>query len=40
MLKNRKFEIVLVKKNSGVGIEVPKTPKAIKYSGKKIVVKL
>jgi len=40
MLKNRKFEIVLVKENSGVGIEVSKTPKSIDYIGKKIVVQL
>ncbi len=38
MLKNRKFEIVLVEENSGVGIEIPKTPKTIEYSGKKLIV--
>ena len=40
MMKNRSFEIVLVKKNSGVGLEVSSTSKAVKYSGKKIVVRL
>jgi alpha-D-xyloside xylohydrolase len=40
MLKNRKFEIVLVNENSGAGIEVSKTLKTISYSGKAIVVKL
>jgi len=40
MLKNRKFEIVLVNENSGVGIEVSKISKTISYSGKTIVVKL
>lgn len=38
MLKNRKFNIVLVEENSGVGIEISKNPKAIDYSGKKLVV--
>lgn len=38
MLKNRKFEIVLVEENSGAGIEIPKTPKVIEYSGKKLIV--
>lgn len=40
MLNNRKFEVVLVGENSGIGIVVPKTPKTIDYSGKKIVVQL
>ena len=39
MLKNRKFEVVLVKENSGTGLEVSKTLKAINYSGKEKVVK-
>ena len=34
MLKNRKFEIVLVKENSGVGIEISTASKAVNYSGK------
>jgi alpha-D-xyloside xylohydrolase len=38
MLKNRKFEIVLVEENLGVGIDIPKAPKTIEYSGKKLIV--
>jgi len=40
MLKDRKFEIVMVNEKSGIGLEISKTLKTINYSGKKIVVGL
>lgn len=40
MLKNRKFEVVLVNEKSGTGTEATLAPKTIKYSGKTIVIKL
>jgi alpha-D-xyloside xylohydrolase len=40
MLNKRKFEIVLVNENSGIGIETQAISKAIDYSGKKIEVSL
>jgi alpha-D-xyloside xylohydrolase len=41
ILKERKFNIILVGKNKGVGAEQSITPdKIVKYSGKKIVVKI
>jgi alpha-D-xyloside xylohydrolase len=40
MLNKRKFEIVLVNENSGIGIETPAILKAIDYSGKKLEVSL
>jgi alpha-D-xyloside xylohydrolase len=40
MLKNRKFEVVVVNEKSGIGTEVSKTVKTINYSGEGIVVKL
>lgn len=39
MLKNRKFEVVVVNEKSGTGTEISKTVKTINYSGKVIVVK-
>ncbi len=40
MLKNRKFKLVVVKENSGVGIEDSKSQKTVRYSGKEIVTHL
>jgi alpha-D-xyloside xylohydrolase len=40
MLNKRKFEIVLVNENSGIGIETQAISKAIDYSGKKMEVSL
>jgi alpha-D-xyloside xylohydrolase len=40
MLNKRKFEIVLVNENSGIGIETQAISKAIDYSGKKMEVNL
>jgi alpha-D-xyloside xylohydrolase len=40
MLNKRKFEIVLVNENSGIGIETQVISKAIDYSGKKMEVNL
>jgi alpha-D-xyloside xylohydrolase len=40
MLNKRKFEIVLVNENSGIGIETQVISKAIDYSGGKMVVSL
>lgn len=41
MLNNRKFEIVLVNENTGIGLDVSKkAAKAINYSGKKVVIRL
>jgi len=41
MLNNRKFEIVVVNENTGIGLNISKSPaKTINYSGKEIVVSL
>jgi len=39
-LKKRKLEIILVNKNSGIGIETQAILKEIDYSGKKMEVSL
>ncbi len=38
MLKKRKFKVVLVKENSGIGIEISENSKIIEYSGEKLIV--
>ncbi|MFA5326404.1 MAG: hypothetical protein WC384_01305 [Prolixibacteraceae bacterium] len=38
MLKNRKFEIVLVNEKSGTNMEAAAKAKSVKYSGKQITV--
>lgn len=40
MLDNRKFKVILVNKNSGVGDQPMKGGKTISYTGKQVTIKL
>jgi len=40
MLKNRIFNVVVVSKNAGVELNPSEKMKSVKYSGKKLIIKL